>query len=306
VNGAVSAREELRPWRRPRAGGGCSVEPGRDALDERDFERLARLIGESCGIKMPPQKRTMLETRLRKRLRSLELGSFAEYCAYLFSPAGEAAAELVQLIDVVTTNKTDFFREPAHFDFLSEVALPRLVQTYGVGRTRPLRAWSAACSTGEEPYTLAMVLAEYAAASGGFDFSILATDVSTRVLEHARLGIYSLDKIAPVVPALRRKYLLRSRDPQKKEVRIVPELRARVAFRRLNFLDGDYGVREPIDLLFCRNVLIYFDRPTQERLLGRLCRHLAPGRYLFTGHSETLGGMDLPLTQVAPSVYRKV
>lgn len=276
-----------------------------DGMSAPDFARFSQLIHETCGIKMPPQKKSMLETRLRKRLRSLELTSFAAYGDYVFSPAGRESGELVQLIDVVTTNKTDFFREPAHFGFLTEVALPRLIHSYGVGMQRPLRVWSAGCSTGEEPYTLAMVLSEFAASVPGFEFSILATDISTRVLEKGRLGVYAMEKVEPVPAQLQKKYLLRHRDPEKRQVRVVPELRERVSFRRLNFMDADLGIREPIDLLFCRNVLIYFDRPTQQALLQRLCRHLFPGRYLFTGHSETLSGMNLPLVQMAPSVYRK-
>ncbi len=136
------------------------------------------------------------------------------------------------------------------------------MQTYGAGQHRPFRVWSAGCASGEEPYTLAMILAEFAAATPGFDFHILATDISTRVLEIARLGVYRADKAEPVPPSLKRHYLLRSRDPEQNRVRIVPELRSKVTFRRLNFMDEDYGVREPFDILFCRNVLIYFERPT--------------------------------------------
>jgi chemotaxis protein methyltransferase CheR len=274
-------------------------------ISDKDFARLSRLIHDCCGIKLGPHKKSMLETRLRKRLRSLGLSSFDEYCAYVFSSSG-LEQELVCLIDEVTTNKTDFFREPAHFDFLTETALPRLVSSYGAGVTRKLRVWSAGCASGEEPYTLAMVLAEFAGKVPGFDFSILASDISTKVLEKARLGVYPLEKVEPVPEPLKKKYLLRSRDPQKQVARVAPELRFRVSFRRLNFMDEDFGLREPIDLLFCRNVLIYFDRPTQQQLLQRLCRHLFPGRYLFTGHSETLSGMDLPVVQVAPSVYRRI
>jgi chemotaxis protein methyltransferase CheR len=147
-----------------------------DGISEQNFTRLSRLINDRCGIKMPPHKKNMLEARLRTRLRSLGLASYGQYCDYLFGPEGEAA-ELVNLIDAVTTNKTDFFREPKHFDFLTEVALPRLLTSYGVGRQRPLRVWSAGCSTGEEPYTLAMVLSEFALTHPGFDYSILATDI---------------------------------------------------------------------------------------------------------------------------------
>jgi len=205
----------------------------------------------------------------------------------------------------VTTNKTDFFREPQHFDYLLNTAIPHLMHTSGAGLRRSLMLWSAACSSGEEPYTLAMVLEEFASRVSGFSYLILATDISTRMVEAARRAIYPEERIAPVPMELRRKYLLRSRDPERQEVRIVPRLRERVKFRRLNFLDDDFGFREKMDIIFCRNVLIYFDKPTQHKVVDHLCRHLAPGGYLFTGHSETLSGMDLPLDQVANTVSRR-
>lgn len=276
-----------------------------DGISEQNFARLSRLINERCGIKMPPHKKNMLEARLRKRLRSLGLGSYGQYCDYLFGPGGEEL-ELVNLIDAVATNKTDFFREPKHFDFLTEVALPRLQTTCGVGQLRPLRVWSAGCSTGEEPYTLAMVLSEFALENPGFDFSILATDISTRVLDKAQLAVYHEEKVEPVPDALKRKYLLRSRDPAKSQVRVVPELRAKVQFRRLNFMEDTFGLRETIDIIFFRNVMIYFERQQQIALLQRFCDCLPSGRYLFTGHSESLHGMGLPVVQVAPAAYRKL
>ncbi|MFA7534920.1 MAG: CheR family methyltransferase [Desulfuromonadales bacterium] len=274
-------------------------------ISDEGFLRFSRLITEKCGIRMPPQKKTMLETRLRKRLRSLGIETFEQYGKFVFSPQG-MREELTHLIDVITTNKTDFFREADHFDFLLGQALPHLVEDFGAGLQRPLQVWSAGCSTGEEPYTLAMVLAEFAARCPGFTYEILATDISTRVLETARLGIYSKEKFAGVPTDIQRKYLLRSRDREDPRMRIVPELRATVSFRHLNFMDADYEVRKQIDVIFCRNVLIYFDRLTQEAILRRLTDHLSPSRYLFTGHAETLGGMDLPVVHIAPSVYRRI
>jgi chemotaxis protein methyltransferase CheR len=150
-----------------------------------------------------------------------------------------------------------------------------------------------------------MVLSEFAETNPGFQFSVLATDISTRVLRTAAMGIYESDKADPVPIAMKRKYLLRNKDRSKDLVRVVPGLRARVGFRQLNFMDSDFGIGEPLDVIFCRNVIIYFDKPTQEKLLNRFCRHLAPGGYVFLGHSETIFGMDLPLVQVAPTVYRK-
>lgn len=275
------------------------------SMSDRDFHRLGEFIYGSCGIKMPDSKKVMLEARLRKRLRDLEIGSFAEYCDFIFSPGG-SQNEIVHMIDLVTTNKTDFFREPRHFEYLVATALPELIESRGADTRRRLMVWSAGCSTGEEPYTLAMVLSDYAETCPGFQFLILATDISTRVLEKAKRAIYEEEKIEPVPWEMKRKYLLRGRDSKKGLVRIVPGLRETVKFRRLNFMQGDFGMREPLDIIFCRNVIIYFDRPTQERLLNRFCRHLNDGGYVFMGHSETLHGLDVPLVQVSPTVYRKI
>jgi chemotaxis protein methyltransferase CheR len=244
----------------------------------------------------------MLEVRIKRRLKALNLSSYGEYCDYLFRRQG-LKEELVSLIDVVTTNKTDFFREPGHFNFLVERALPDL--TSREGGFRPLLIWSAGCSSGEEPYTLAMVLSEYGQTHAGFRFRILATDISTNVLAKAEMGVYSTDVVAPVPAQLKRKYLMGSRDRASRQVRVVPELRRLVEFRRLNFMDADYGLREKVDAIFCRNVIIYFDRPTQEKVLRKLSQQLVPRGFMFVGHAETLHDMDLPLTPVAPALYRR-
>jgi chemotaxis protein methyltransferase CheR len=273
-----------------------------EGLSETDFDRLRRLIYKESGISLGADKRTMLEIRLRRRLRGLSFSSCSEYCDYVFSPKADRE-ELVHLIDAVTTNKTDFFREPGHFDYLTRSALPELARHKGV--FRKFQFWSAGCSTGEEPYTLAMVLSEYARTCPDFRFGILATDICTEVLAKASLGVFKSSLAHPVPPELRKKYFMRSRDPQSDLLRVVPELRALIEFRRLNFMDRDFGVAEPLDIIFCRNVIIYFDRATQVKLLEKLTRQLATGGYFFAGHSESLQGMDLPLTPVAPSVYRK-
>lgn len=288
----------------PTPAGGDPLGIFNKGLSDADFARLSRLVYDYCGIKLPPHKKSMLESRLRRRLRVHGLQSFEAYCDYVFSHDG-MEQEFISLIDVVTTNKTDFFREPAHFNFLAEQALPALIEQCGAGIDRPLQVWSAGCSSGEEPYTLAMVLSEFGKLYQGYRFNIIGTDISTRVLEHARLGIYALDKVAPVPEALKKRYLLKSRDSEKPQVRIVPELRSLVSFLRLNFMEDRFDGPGAVDIIFCRNVIIYFDRPTQQAMLERLCSHLAPGRFIFMGHSETLHGMNLPLTQVSPSVYRR-
>lgn len=269
-------------------------------MDDRIFGRLSEFIMTELGIKMPASKKTLLEARLQKRLRELGMNSHEEYCEYLFSPRG-MDEELVNLVDVVTTNTTDFFREPKHFDLLTNKVLPALTAR----NPRGLRIWSAGCSSGEEPYTLAMVLCEYARSCGGLDFRILGTDISTRVLRTAVRAVYAEAKIGPIPAELRRRYLLRSKDHTRRLVRIGPEAREHVRFRRLNFME-EFSFKEHLDIIFCRNVVIYFDRRTQEALFSRFCRKLAVGGYLFIGHSESLAGMNLPLEPVAPTVYKRI
>jgi chemotaxis protein methyltransferase CheR len=272
------------------------------ALSKPDVDRLRALVYAQAGINLGPDKKIMLELRLRPRLRSLGLDSFRHYCDYVFSSGGQRD-EMVHLLDAVTTNKTDFFREPQHFDYLTKKALPEIVRSRGT--ERPLSIWSAGCSTGEEPYTLAMVLSEYAKTSPGFRFKLLATDICTTVLEKANLAIFKAEVAAPIPKDLLRRYFLRSRDRVSNLLRVVPELRNLVEFRQLNFKDPDYCLTEKPDIIFCRNVIIYFDRQTQKQILQRLVQQLVPGGYAFLGHSETLHGLDVPLTPSGPAVYRK-
>lgn len=272
-----------------------------DHISKRNFDHLARFIYDYSGIKMPPTKMTMLEGRLRRRLRATGISSFDDYCDYLFKQDG-LEHEKVYLIDAVTTNKTDFFREPNHFTYLRDHALPKLAAR----DLRRFRIWSSACSTGAEPYTLAMVLDDFTGANPHQDYAILATDLSTEVLQTARRGIYSADMVAPVPAVYHDRYVMQARDPSRREVRIRPDLRSRVGFARLNLMDQSYGVGDPMHIIFCRNVLIYFDKPTQHRVLSRLIECLAPGGYLFIGHSETVSGFDLPIRQVANTVFEKV
>jgi chemotaxis protein methyltransferase CheR len=272
-------------------------------LKDREFNRFSSFIYDEVGIKMPPVKKTMLEARLQKRLKALGMKAFEEYADYVFSETGRKN-ELIHLIDVVTTNKTDFFREPAHFDYLVKSAIPSLIEGRESGFKTPLKIWSAGCSTGEEPYTLTMVLSEFMTANPGFRASILATDISTEVLQKARNAIYGEDRVDTIPLQMKKKYLLRSKDRSSGLVRVVPQLRSLVQFRRLNFME-DFGLQEHMDIIFCRNVIIYFDKPTQEKLLNKFRHQLVRGGYLFLGHSETLNGLDVPLTPVASTVYRK-
>ncbi|NKK69807.1 chemotaxis protein CheR [Rhizobium leguminosarum bv. viciae] len=274
--------------------------PG-DRISKRNFDKLARFIYDYSGIKMPPTKLTMLEGRLRRRLRATNHSTFDDYCDFLFNEDG-LAQETVYLIDVVTTNKTDFFREAKHFDYLQSVALPAIANS-GV---RTIRTWSSACSTGAEPYTMAMVLAEFAESRNDVSYSVLATDLSTDVLQTARRGIYPEDLIAPVPRDLQRKYVLTAKQPGRREVRITPKLRSKIGFARMNLMDEKYAIGEPMHVIFCRNVLIYFDKQTQAGVLNRLCDCLAKGGYMFIGHSESITGFDLPLKQVSNTVFQRI
>ncbi|MGO4409268.1 MULTISPECIES: CheR family methyltransferase [unclassified Brevundimonas] len=270
-----------------------------DQISARNFERLARYIYDYSGIKMPSSKRTMLEGRLRRRLRHTGHASFDDYCDHLFREDG-LEAESVHLIDAVTTNKTDFFREPRHFDYMTSHVLPE----FKSAGQRRIRAWSAACSTGAEPYTMAMVMQRFADDQGGPDYQILGTDLSTDVLETALRGVYPKEILAPV-PADMRRWVMAAKESRRREARIHPSLRAKLVLARLNLMDESYAVGDPFDLIMCRNVLIYFDKPTQAKVLKRLCDRLKPGGYLFIGHSESIAGIELPLTAVANTVFRK-
>jgi chemotaxis protein methyltransferase CheR len=272
-------------------------------LSDRHFHSIAKLIESQVGIKLPKGKRLMLEGRLHKRARALNYDNLNDYVADLFEE-GRLDTELTQLIDVVTTNKTDFFREPAHFAFLRETAVPDLLKHRSRG-SQSLKVWSAASSTGMEAYTTAMVLDDMTRTGSRFNFGILGTDISTAVLGIARSAIYTRDAIAPVPSEFVKRYFLRSRNPSSEEVRVVPELRRQTNFMRLNLMDKTYPIDVDVDIIFCRNVLIYFDRETQRKVVEHLCAHLRPGGYLMVGHSESMVHSVVPgLKQVQPTIFR--
>lgn len=281
------------------------TDPRRFQLSHRDFQQLAKFINGHCGIRMPPAKKVMVEGRLRRRVRDLGFTHMGDYCDFLFQQDG-LSQEGDYIIDAVTTNKTDFFREAEHFHYLAETVLPHLAQKGGIGIQSPLRLWSVAASIGAEAFSLAMVADDYAQAHRGFRYSVLATDICLEVLEKAAQAIYPTDMAAAIPPPFRRRYVMRSRDSARHEVRIVPELRQNVQFAKLNLNDSNYPLPHAMHVAFCRNVLIYFDKPMQEAVLHRICAHLLPGGYLFIGHSETVAGYNLPLRQVAPTIFERM
>lgn len=271
-------------------------------LSDKDFQAFSNFIYNEYGIKMPSIKRIMLQGRLLKRIRELNMKSYSEYKDYFFSPEGQQR-ELYSFLNVITTNKTDFFREPVHFDFLTASVLPDFAKQSG---SKLFKVWSAGCSSGEEPYTLAIVLNEYKRQNPTFIFSITGTDISNQVLDKAAKGIYQEQKIEFVSLDLKKKYFLKSKDRSNPTVRVRPELQANLTLRHLNLMDGYYDVKETYNAIFCRNVLIYFDRATQEKVINKLCQHLEPGGYFFIGHSESLSGMNVPLTHIKPTIFQKL
>jgi chemotaxis protein methyltransferase CheR len=282
-----------------------AIDDDDDHLDMRDFQRIATLIGSEVGIKLPPAKRLMVEGRLRRRLRHLQLSTFAEYGNYLFREDG-LQRELPFLINAVTTNKTDFFREPEHFECMEKVLVPALLAARN-DRAPLLKVWSAASSTGAEAYTIAMVLADMAAARRDFRFAVLGTDISTDVLETGRRAVYPSDLVTPVPSGMQSRYLMHAKRPgARSDVRIVPELRRQVRFDRLNLMDDSYPYDRDVDIVFLRNVLIYFEKKDQASVITRLVSHLRPGGYLLLGHSESMIGTSITMRQIAPAVFQKV
>lgn len=275
-------------------------------LAAKEFNALKNFIYDECGIKLTEKKKVMLQSRLTKRLRILSLPDFSAYLDYLFSKEGQQR-ELYEFINVVTTNKTDFFREPGHFDFLTDRALHTIIGPAENRGFKQLSIWSAGCSTGEEPYTLAMVLEEYARANQRFSYKILATDISTKVLKHAHQAIYHKDRVKTVQNHYLKHYFLRGKRGTDREnaVRIAPHIRKKIRFQRVNFLAERLGVSAKQDIIFCRNVIIYFDKVTQKKVLMKLYHNLKPGGYIFLGHSESIVGLNIPLQQVSPTIYKK-
>ncbi|MBF0284628.1 MAG: chemotaxis protein CheR [Magnetococcales bacterium] len=275
-------------------------------LTGAEFNRLADFIFSKIHIKMPKTGQVVMSARLQSRLRELGLSSFREYLDLVTGP-GHGGGELERLIDTVTTNTTQFFRESHHFDFMTQTALPDLVKRLGAGVNRPLTAWSAACSSGQEPYSMAMVLQDFDRKLPGraFRFHILATDISRQVLDQTRQATYPMAETAPIPQAMKKRFLLKSRDPSRALVRIVPELRSLVKPGLLNLAEAPFRFSRPMDLIFCRNVLIYFREEIKREIVRKFSQCLSPGGYLFIGNSESLDKMGLPFRQVSTTTYQR-
>ena len=243
----------------------------------------------------------MIQSRLFHRLKKLNFTDYRQYIDYVLNSAN-AEEELVLMINAITTNKTDFFRETDHFRFLEQVVLPDFV----LKQKRNIKIWSAGCSSGEEPYTISMVMEEFVSKNPGgiSSYKVIGTDISTKVLDKACHAVYPLETVAHLDLTLKKKYF--KKNTEKKLVMVKDNIRNHVAFKRLNFMDADFSMSEVYDIIFCRNVLIYFNKETQENVIRKFLRYLSPDGYLFLGHSETILSMNLPLKSCAPAVYKRV
>jgi len=259
---------------------------------------IARFIYDRCRIRLHVGKDALIKARLGKRMRKLGCANLPAYCEYLQTTADEE--ELTKVVDALTTNFTNFLREKDHFTFLVEQALPAIVPA----GQKDFRIWCAASSSGEEPYTLGLYLSEHYPPSAGWDWRITASDISTKVLDKAREAIYTQERVAEVPREWVRKYFDKGVRQWEGQCRVKPIITGRVAFQQINLIQP-YSHPQPFEIIFCRNVLIYFDRATQEQLVGNLCHFLKPNGYLFIGHSESLNGMNLPLRCLRPSVYQR-
>jgi chemotaxis protein methyltransferase CheR len=266
-------------------------------LSESQFDAISRLTYQVCGINLQAGKQGLVKTRLARRLQTVGVADFDEYLEYLARDT--SGTEMSAMLDALTTNKTSFFREVQHFEYVRSTVLPSLDAGWS-----GLRIWSAGCSTGEEPYTLALLLHDEVPDLARRDVRILATDLSTRVLARAREGEYDQAAVEDIPPKLLNRYFTCIRTAPTRAFRVKPELQSLIRFARLNLM-APWPMRGPFDMIFCRNVMIYFDRPTQQRLVYRYWELLRPGGHLFVGHSESLTGLEHGFRYVQPAVYVK-
>ncbi len=271
-------------------------------LTDDEFEQISTLVYDHCGINLHDGKKELVRSRLAKILRQKRFRSFSQYMDYVTCDStGQAFSEL---IDSLSTNLTSFFRESIHFEFLAGTFLPELIARKQRSNQLRLRGWSAGCSSGEEPYSIAITLLEALPERSRWDVKLLATDISTRILKRAQEGLYEQERIDPVPPALKSRYLIRRTQKTGKRYEVAPALRQMIVFKYLNLMEN-WPFRGPFDFIFCRNVMIYFDKPTQQRLIDRFWQTLAPGGILFTGHSESLTGIRHHFRYIQPTIYRK-
>jgi len=271
------------------------------SLNDEEFSLFQQLIYREAGIHLSTLKKALLISRLGRRVRQLGARSFA---AYYRMCVEDRAGELVKMLDAICTNETHFFREPRQFDYLQNAIVPTLRADAAAGRrAKSVRVWSAACSTGEEPYSIAMLLGAAFADDPEWRIEVVATDLSTRVLEHAREGLWPIERAANIPQPLLKAWMMRGRRTQEGWMKAKPELRSMIQFARLNLNDDVYPVTGPFDLIFCRNVLIYFDDASKTRVIERLLARLAPDGHILLGHSESLSRWTDRVRSVGPTIY---
>jgi len=270
-------------------------------LSDALFNKFRSLIYEKTGINLSPEKKELLQARLGKRLRACSIASFKEY--YKLVASNQEGPEFTHFVNSVSTNFTSFFREQAHFSFLEEIILPQF-EEINSGNRNPIKVWSAACSSGEEPYTLAMVLEEYFLRNPGRGYRITATDISTKVLEQAKKGIYTADRLEKVPDSYLRKYFQKGVGRSAGYLRIKKEFFPNIQFLHFNLME-QFPWKSEIDVIFCRNVMIYFDRLTQQQMVNKFYDCLVPGGYLMIGHSESISSFRHSFRQKAATVFSK-
>ncbi len=271
-------------------------------LTDAEFKRIQVFMLENLGIKLSPIKIVMVNSRLIKRLRNTGISNFKDYLDYAFSPEGKQSGEFECMIDELTTHKTEFFRENDHFNFLKSTVL----QKYAGDKYSGFKIWSAGCSTGEEPYTMAIVLNEHQLKNPGFDYTIYATDISNASVMKAFRAIYNKETVRGVDPNIVKKYFLAGKDENESKIRVVRNLREKVHFSILNLVDDYFFQDNSLDVVFCRNTLIYFEDVSKREVVNKLIAKVKPGGYFFVGLSETVSHFSTAIKQVSPSVYVKI
>lgn len=272
-------------------------------LEDKEFRKIATFIETKVGIKMPISKKLMLHSRLLSRLKALGLSSFLDYIDYIFSSEQIKNEESISLIDVITTNSTYFYREKNHFEYLTSNVIPDLLKK-GISK---INIWSAGCSSGDEAYSLLIEIEEFKRKNPEikFDYSILATDISIKILQSAKKSVYSINALKEVSDELKKRYFIEE-SKTKPDYTVKPEFREKVHFQRLNLMEDNYGLSSKMDIIFCRNVLMYFDKATQEKVITQILKYIKDDGYLFLGHSETVCDKKFSLNMLTPTIYQKI
>ncbi|MBK8394189.1 MAG: protein-glutamate O-methyltransferase CheR [Leptospiraceae bacterium] len=274
-------------------------------IDDKEFNFLKDIIYDKTGISLAPHKKIMLQSRLNIRLRQNQISSFVEYVTKLKTDKFFLQSEIPEIINRITTNKTDFFRENHHFDYLKTTCFPILEEKAKITGRKKIRIWSSASSTGEEPYTLAITVCEYFIGKPGWDIKIYASDIDTNVLEVAQTGTYREERLSPVKAEYKIKYFTMRQTEREKEYTAKQILKDLLIFKKINLLEEPYPIQEKMDIIFCRNVIIYFDKPTQQKIFNQMERLLVDDGILIIGHSETMFGISESFKFLGHTIYQK-